>query len=108
MFTYVTFFSVGKDSETLIIDQFLEHVGDLVVWGSQEEYFAARQVEPEPIDGGVFSYGLATGTAAAPDAIIENRIVSFSASQSLVDLLQVLHSVVRAMRSAEWPEWLEE
>ena len=92
----------------MVIDHFLDHMGDVVTWSSQEEYFAARHTEPAPIDGGVYSYGIAAGTAAAPDALIENRIVSFFAPQSLVDLLRVLHSVVRAMRSADWPEWAEE
>ena len=107
MYTYVTFFSVGEDSEALIIDKFLDNIGDLVVWESKDAYFAARCTEPDPIDGGVYSYGMAAATAQAPDDIIKGRIVSYLAPSSLVDLLRVLHSVVHAMRSAEWPEWSE-
>ena len=105
MYTYITFFSVGKDSEGLVIDHFLDNMGDLVVWESRDAYFAARYTEPDMIDGGVYSYLLATAVAGAPTAIIENRIVSYLAPKPLEDLLRVLHSVVQAMRSAEWPAW---
>ena len=108
MYTYITFFSVGKDSEALIIDHFLDNIGDLFVWESNDAYFAARYTEPDIIDGGVYSYFLATAKAGAPTNIIENRIVSYLAPKPLEDLLRVLHSVVEAMRSAEWPEWPDE
>ena len=107
MYMYVTFFSVGKGSETLSIDQFPDNMGESVRWTSSEEYFAAR-IDYAPIDGGVFTYGLALATSAAPDAITENRIVSYLPTTSFLDLLGVLNSVVRAMRSADWPEWEEE
>ena len=101
---YITLFSVGKGSEALLIDRF-DHSDDLIVWESKEQYFAARKDEPKVIDGGIFTYGLVTGTAMVPDALIANHIVSFVAPSSVHALLDVLHAVVRAMRSAEWPEW---
>lgn len=108
MYRYVTFFSIGKGSETLSIDYFADNVGDLVVWESQEAYNSARCTEPDPIDGGEFSYGLATGVARAPSRVVDGRIVSYLAPDPLVDVLRVLNSVVRAMRGCEWPEWPEE
>ncbi len=107
MYIYVTLFSVGKNSEALIIDSFGDDVGELVVWESKEQYFSARQDEPEVIDGGIFAYGLAAGTSHFPDAIYGDRIVSFFAPSSLVELLRVLNSLVHAMRSADWPNWPE-
>ena len=101
---YITLFSVGKGTEALLIDRF-ERTEDLIVWESREQYISARKDEPVAIDGGIFSYGLLTGTADVPDALIANQIVSFLAPSSVHALLNVLHSVVRAMRSAEWPEW---
>ena len=101
---YITLFSVGKDSEALIIDLF-ERTEELIVWDSREQYFEARQREPEVIDGGVYSYWMVAATSAAPDDLISNRIVSFLAPPHVYSLLDILHSVVRAMRSAEWPEW---
>lgn len=101
---YITLFTVGEGSEALVIDRF-ERTEELIVWESREQYFDSRKYEPEMIDGGVFTYGLVAGTAAAPDALIANQIVSFLAPPSVHALLDVLDSVVRAMRSAEWPEW---
>ena len=75
---YITLFSVGKDSEALIIDLF-ERTEELIVWDSREQYFEARQREPEVIDGGVYSYWMVAATSAAPDDLISNRIVSFLA-----------------------------
>ena len=104
--TYVTLFSVGKGSEALVIDQ-LAKSNELIVWSSKEEYFAAREADPEPIDGGEFSYGLAAGKSNAPDSLISNSIVSFLAPESLLARLADLHAAVRALRGADWPEWPE-
>ncbi len=104
MFDYITLFSVGKGTEALLIDRF-ERTEDLIIWESKEQYFDARKDEPGAIDGGVFSYGLVAATAATPDALIANQIVSFLAPSSVHGLLGVLDAVVRAMGSADWPEW---
>ena len=101
---YITLFSAGEGSEALVIDRF-ERTDDLIIWESREQYVEARKDEPKIIDGGIFSYGLVTGTASIPDALIANHIVSFLAPSSVHALLDVLHAVVRAMRSAEWPTW---
>ena len=106
MYVYVTFFDVGKGSETLTIDHF-ERTEEIITWESKEQYFAERKGDPNPIDGGVYSYGLATGTSGAPDSLIAGRIVSYLAPSSLLALLNVLDSVVHALRSADWPEWPE-
>ena len=103
---YITLFNVGKYSETLLIDRF-ERTEDLIVWESEEQYFGARKDDPQPIDGGVFTYGLVTGVAGAPDNLITNQIVSFLAPTYVHGLVDVLNSLVQAMRSAEWPDWSE-
>lgn len=108
MYTYITFFNLGEDSEALLLDHFPDNMGDLIVWESREAYFAARATEPDPIDGGVYSYWLAAATSMAPNDMIRDRIVSYLAPESLVGLLGILHSTVRAMRTAEWPEWPED
>ena len=107
MTVYVTFFSDGPGSEALLIDQLRDNLDSWVVWESKNEYWDAQLSMPTSIDGGVYSYGLAAAAAAAaaPDDIFENRIVSYRAPQSLVDLLKQLDSVMRAMRNADWPEW---
>ena len=104
MATYVTFFSVGKDSETLIIDE-LMRVDEIIIWESKDQYFSARQTEPRPIDGGVFTYGLAAGTSGFPDLTWGSQIVSYLAPPSLLELLNQLDSLVHSMRQADWPEW---
>ena len=101
---YITLFSVGKGTETLSIDRF-ERTDDLIVWESADEYSDALVDKGTVIDGGIFSYGLVAGVAAAPDVLIEGRIVSFLAPPHVHSIIEVLDSVVRAMRSAEWPEW---
>lgn len=103
MNVYVTFFNVGKDSEGLVID-YMDETDQLIVWSSEDEYFAARG-DFKIIGGGVFTYGLAAGTAGAPHTLISNQIVSFRATHSLLALLDILDATVKAMRSADWPEW---
>ena len=101
---YITLFNAGKGSEALCIDRF-ERTEEFIVWESKEQYFDARKDNHRVIDGGIFSYGLVAGVAAAPDDLITNQIVSFLAPSSVHAILDVLDSVVRAMKSAEWPEW---
>lgn len=108
MYLYVTLFSVGKGTEALLVDSFTDQWGDFVEWDSREQYFSARGDEPEVIDGGVYAYWLVAATWQLPESIHKNRIVSFSAAGSVLGLLRVLHSVVRAMRAADWPEYPEE
>ena len=103
---YITFFDVGKDSEALIIDNF-ERTEEIVMWNSKEDYFQSRKTDPKPIDGGIYSYGLAAAVSIAPDAVISERIVSYRAPDSLLSLLNRLDSLVRDLRNAEWPEWPE-
>ena len=106
MSTYVTFFSVGKDSEALIIDQLKEDWDKVVVWESKERYFSAR-LEPNPkhIDGGIYSYMIACGMSLAPDDMFNGRIVSYQAPSSLVRLLLAFDEAVQALRFADWPDW---
>lgn len=105
--TYITMFSVGEGSEALIIDHLdVEESKELIVWDSPAQYHSARKWEPENIDGGIYSYGLLAGTAALPDDLINNQIVSFLAPSSAHAILKVLNSVVEAMRSVEWPDSL--
>ena len=101
---YVTFFNVGKHSETLIVDQFSQ-TDEIIVWDTKELYLAARETEHNPIDGGVYTYGLAAAVSTAPDALISNRIVSCRAPDSLLSLLADLNVTVEALRNADWPEW---
>ena len=95
MALYVTFFSVGKGTESLCIDDF-ERSEELIIWESHEQYSSSGGDFSETvIDGGVFSYGIATGVAGVPDALIENRIVSFRAAPSLLFHLRRLDMIVR-------------
>ena len=101
---YITLFSVGQGSEALSIDR-IERTDDFIVWDSRDEYFDALVDDKQVIDGGIFSYGLIAGVAAAPDDIIEGRIVSFLAPPHVHAFIEVLDSLVRGMRQADWPEW---
>ena len=104
MKVYITFFDVGNDSETLIIDSF-ERTEKLIKWETREDYFRSRMTEPKPIGGGVYSYGLVAAVSIAPDTVISERIVSYRAPDSLLSLVKKLDSIVRDLRGAEWPEW---
>ena len=108
MSLYVTFFNVGKDSEALVVDR-LGREEEVIRWPSEQAYFGARTDEPRPIDGGVYTYGLALGVAAGvvDDTYFEGRIVSFRPSEALLAMLEVLDSVVTGLRRCEWPEWRE-
>lgn len=106
MNVYFTFFDVGSGSETLIIDSF-ERTEEIIRWDSREDYFQASRTEPKPIDGGVYSYGLAAAVSMAPETIIPERIVSYRAPVSSLFLLNELDSLVRDLSGAEWPEWPE-
>ena len=106
---YITFFDVGEGSEVLAIDYFHDDITDEVIrWGSREEYFAARMLEHEPIDGGAFSHGLAAGIAQIPDRFGKGRIISVRPPDGAVEILRTLDGVVRTMRTIEWPEWPDE
>ena len=104
LLSYITLFRVCKDSEALVIDRF-ERTENLIVWDSSEQYISARIDEPKVIDGGIYSYGLVAAASHAPADIIDDRIVSFLAPSHVHSMLDVLGSVVRAMRTAEWPKW---
>ena len=104
MNVYTTFFDVGGHSQTLSIDYFTR-TEEIIVWKSKEQYFAERCGDPKPIDGGVYTYGLGAAVSSAPDSLFSNQIVSYRAPDSLLALLEVLDSVVGALRRAEWPEW---
>ena len=106
MATYVTFFNVGEDSEALVIDQ-LSVSDEFIIWDTKDEYFETRESEPEPIDGGVFTYGLAAGVSLAPDALLSSKIVSFRPDAALLDSLNALNSRIMALRTMDWPEWPE-
>ena len=106
MTAYVTFFNVGKDSESLVIDQ-LSKTDEFIIWDTKNEYFDARESDPEPIDGGVFTYGLAAGVSLAPDALLSSKIVSFRPDAALLNSLNALDSIVMALRTMDWPEWPE-
>ena len=108
MQVYVTFFSVGTNSEALIIDHFQTITEEIVVWESKEQYFAERSDSFDIIDGGMHVYYLAAGVSAIPDALLSNQIVSYRAPSALLGLLKVLDSVVQALRVSGWPEWPEE
>ena len=79
MQVYVTFFSVGTNSEALIIDHFQTITEEIVVWESKEQYFAERSDSFDIIDGGMHVYYLAAGVSAIPDALLSNQIVSYRA-----------------------------
>ena len=104
MGAYITFFKADGGSEALVVDEFTR-VEAIIVWESKKKYFAARQAEPKPIDGGVYTYGLIAGASMAPDSLISDQIVSYKAPDSLLDLLGQLDSVVHALRKADWPNW---
>ena len=106
MAAYITFFNVGRGSETLNVDQFTR-TEEIIVWESKEQYFAAREADTKPVDGGIYTYGLVAGTSMAPDSLISNQIVSYMAPNSLLNLLEQLDSVVRSFRKADWPDWPE-
>lgn len=86
-----------------MVDQFTRDE-EIVVWFSKDQYFAAREADPKPIDGGVYTYGIAAGASRAPDSLISNQIVSYRAPDSLLALLEQLDSIVVALWDADWPD----